>query len=1194
MVQESYVEGCSMQRPPLLEPNGFCFWKARFETYVKSKDIDLVLHFSPSPEFVPRFGEGDINSFLNKFTDTIKNMEKKISGSTRQVTFESVPLSETPQVNSDVGNGSIDKRIKPISYASLLNSGKTSKKANFRSLYNTKKVEGADLVIPMANVQQYPGMGNDARCFDCRFFEDGLSMIATKLGRPIMLDAYTSTMCMKSWGRTSYARALVEITSDQELKESIVVAIPRLNGKGHTMEKIRVKFEWKPPRCDVCKIFGHVNEQCSKNIKSTRINDEDQECFIIVGRKRGKGNMHNRPSSRQIDGARLNKPKPNFQYRPVNKTKKNENKPFSLEKVNLVELKNSYDALRTEDNEFDSVEPPDMKTSAASSSHDVNNVDSDEDEVENVFDETSTFIEPTVSYNINDPIGTSTPVDGVSNSHIASSRLDNLCSRVFWNWDWTSNGNLCTKGSRIILGWNLDEVDIMVIAQSDQVMHTQVRFKADQKILFCSFIYAHNRYTHKRDLWQNLMTHKSFIHGKPWCLLGDFNYALNLEDHASGTLVIDISMREFKECVEGIEVLDVSKSGLHFTWNQKPKGGHGVLKKINRIMANLEFHDVFAGANALFQPYRISDHSPAILKIPKQSKFRPKPFKFSNLLVLNENFSKVVNDLWDMEVDGFNMFCMVKKLKALKNPFRNLLKEKGNLHDKVKCLRVELDEIINQRAKVEWLRVGDSNMAYFHKAVKSQKSRSRIDRVIDMHGVCYEGSNVHEAFVTHFSTVLGQNGLTTYLNDQDLFGNKLNSNQAEHMVRDVSNDEIKAAIFSMGDDKSLGPDGYTSAFFKEAWDIVSFDVSNVARKFFISGKLLKEVNHTIIDLIPNVSTPTNVNDYRPISCFNVFFKCISKIISNHIKDSLTDLVSINQSAFVPGRRISNNILLTQELRHNYHLDRGPLRCAFKLDIQKAYNTVDWKFLKKILIGFIFHSRMVSCIMECVTSTSFSVSINGSLYGFFKGKRGLHQGDPLSPYLFTLVMEILTLTLKRKALDDFKSVSGLIPSLPKSTAYFCNVLNHTKLAILSVPPFEVGSLLVKYLGVPLVSSRLIYRDCKELVERVQNRVGDRKNNFFLFAGRLQLVKSVISSMHVYWSSVFLLRARIMLDIEQFMRSFLWCHGVMRRGKAKVASEDICLPKYEGGLGIRQLEPFNVALHTTHVWSIITLKESLWVK
>ncbi|GKE43318.1 putative reverse transcriptase domain, reverse transcriptase zinc-binding domain protein, partial [Tanacetum coccineum] len=217
------------------------------------------------------------------------------------------------------------------------------------------------------------------------------------------------------------------------------------------------------------------------------------------------------------------------------------------------------------------------------------------------------------------------------------------------------------------------------------------------------------------------------------------------------------------------------------------------------------------------------------------------------------------------------------------------------------------------------------------------------------------------------------------------------------MVREVTDNEIKEAIFLMGDDKATGLDGFTFAFFKKAWDVVGTDVSNVVRDFFMNGRLLKEINHTIISLVPKVSTPSSINDYRPISCCNVLFKCISKIIANRIKGNLDDIVSINQSAFVSSRRISDNILLTQELMRNYHRRRGPPRCAFKVDIQKAYDTVDWAFLKSILIGFGFHQKMVDWIMTCVTTTTYLVCINGDLHGWFKGKRGLRQGDPLSPY-----------------------------------------------------------------------------------------------------------------------------------------------------------------------------------------------------
>ncbi|GKD75980.1 putative reverse transcriptase domain, reverse transcriptase zinc-binding domain protein [Tanacetum coccineum] len=208
--------------------------------------------------------------------------------------------------------------------------------------------------------------------------------------------------------------------------------------------------------------------------------------------------------------------------------------------------------------------------------------------------------------------------------------------------------------------------------------------------------------------------------------------------------------------------------------------------------------------------------------------------------------------------------------------------------------------------------------------------------------------------------------------------------------------------------------------------------------------------------------------------------------------------------------------------YNYHLDRGPSRCAFKVDIQKAYDTVDWKFLHDVLVGFGFHPRMIGWIMKCVTSTSFSLSINGYLHGYFKGKRGLRQGDPMSPYIFTLVMEVLTLMLKWRArdsncftyhrdedsarvimdsLEELKNASGLTPSLPKSIAYFCNVLNHVKIGILNILPFEEGKLPVKYLGVPLVPSRVLYRDCSELMEKVKRRISDWKNKSLSLAGRV---------------------------------------------------------------------------------------------
>ncbi|GJR80293.1 putative RNA-directed DNA polymerase [Tanacetum coccineum] len=764
-------------------------------------------------------------------------------------------------------------------------------------------------------------------------------------------------------------------------------------------------------------------------------------------------------------------------------------------------------------------------------------------------------------------------VCAILESHVDISSLSKVCSKVFRSWDWTSNANLCSKGCRIILGWNLEVVNVVVVSQTSQVMHVKIIHKVSGKQLFCSFIYASNNPVTRRILWADLEMHKLVTCGFPWTLMGDFNIALNLEDYSSGSSKLDSAISDFKDCVYNIEVLDINSSGLHFTRNQKPKGGGGLLKKLDHIMRNTDFINAFPGSYALFQPYRVSDHSPAFLEL--------------------------VSNVWNQHVDGHRMYQVVSKLKALKKPFRKLMHDQGNLHERVCNLKVELDEIqkaldvnpndfvlrdeeavylqafieakldeerfLKQKAKIEWLDVGDSNSAYFHKSVKSRNHRGRIDVILNSDNIEVTGPNVADVFVSHYEMFLGSDLICQDLNSDALFVKQVSADSCTNMVRPVSDEEIKVAMFSIGDDRAPGPDGYSSAFFKK------------------------------------------------------------------------EVVSENQSAFVSGRSISDNILITQELMHNYHRNRGPPKCAFKIDIQKAYDTVDWRFLDCALKCFGFHPLMIKWIMACVTSMSFSLSLNGDIHGFFKGKRGLRQGDPLSPYLFTLVMEVLTLMLNRKvnssgmlrfykhceelriinvcfaddlfifargdldsarvimeSLEEFKATLGLIPSLPKSTAFFYNVLNHVKLAILNIMPFAEGTLPVKYLGVLLILLRLLNKDYKILVDKVKNRIGDWKNKSLSFAGRLQLYKSVLSSMHVYWASVLIITKGIIYDIQSLICGFLWCNGEYKRGRAKVAWEDICLPKREGGLGLRNLDLLNMALMTKHIWNIVSNKESLWVR
>ncbi|XP_062014039.1 uncharacterized protein LOC133730473 [Rosa rugosa] len=211
------------------------------------------------------------------------------------------------------------------------------------------------------------------------------------------------------------------------------------------------------------------------------------------------------------------------------------------------------------------------------------------------------------------------------------------------------------------------------------------------------------------------------------------------------------------------------------------------------------------------------------------------------------------------------------------------------------------------------------------------------------------------------------------------------------------------------------------------------------REFGEGQASLQKLNQTHIVLIPKVPNPEKTTQFRPISLCNNSYKILAKVLANRLKTLLPSLISPNQNAFVLERLIQDNILLAHEAFHYLRLKResGNHEFGLKLDMNKAYDRVDWDFLKAALTRFGFSRRWITLIMMCVTSVSFSVVLNGNPGYFFKPSCGLRQGDPLSPYLFLIVSEVLSLRITRAIHDG--SLLGI--KLTRS----CPVLSHLTFA-----------------------------------------------------------------------------------------------------------------------------------------------------
>ncbi|XP_059436754.1 uncharacterized protein LOC132169808 [Corylus avellana] len=601
----------------------------------------------------------------------------------------------------------------------------------------------------------------------------------------------------------------------------------------------------------------------------------------------------------------------------------------------------------------------------------------------------------------------------------------------------------------------------------------------------------------RRHLWSDLCSMKGKVGNNPWMICGDFNVVLSLAEKWGSDKLSSYEI-EFGQCVNDLEVLDLNFSGCFYTWTNKSEEPWFVARKLDRVLANVNWMSSFGSTAVEFLSGGVSDHSPAIISAGSLQSFGPKPFKFYNFWLEHEGFLDWVKEGWSVQTEGFPMYQLYVKLRA-----DSLLKERECLHAFVSITRAE-ESFLKQKARNQWLQLGDQN-------------NNDVDQI----------KKVAEDF---YKNLLGTEQVqfteAKAARVRQLIPVAISLEHAAILEKEVTAEEIRDILFHMKANKAPGPDGFYADFFKSTWSIVGQEVVAAIKGFFSSGLLLKEVNATILSLVPKKVNPSAMGDFRPITCCNVIYKCITKILSNRMLPFLGNLVSMNQSAFIPSRSISENVLLAQELVRGYHKEKGNPRCTLKIDLMKAYDSVNWDFMLHCLHCFGFPNRFLSWIKECITSPKFSVCINGTLVGYFEGKKELRQGDPISPYLFVLAVEVFSrimadhtsgnggfkfhpkcvrmqlthlcfaddllifseaslssIRVIKAALLEFENLSGLKANPAKSSFYCSGISDRLKHVLLEDLRMKEGHLPVRYLGVPLISSRLSSADCGALLSRI---------------------------------------------------------------------------------------------------------------
>jgi hypothetical protein len=406
-------------------------------------------------------------------------------------------------------------------------------------------------------------------------------------------------------------------------------------------------------------------------------------------------------------------------------------------------------------------------------------------------------------------------------------------------------------------------------------------------------------------------------------------------------------MNKFKEALEFCDLHDLGFTGDPFTWrNNSHEAVSYIRERLDRVVASELWCTHFPGFKVINDNPRHSDHRPVVLVLDDDKRTRSygeKQFRFEAKWLEEENCNAVVENAWLRETRGRGgdavtalkgvasdlkdwsnntLGDLEKRIARVKKDLEKwrrmeISKQQVNrehvLRYKLEKMEHQRDMYWRQRAHVKWLEKGDRNTSFFHSHASARKKRNKIKKLVRDDGVVVEGESEMAAVVTNYfdSLFTSSTGhrLEELLEHVSLW---ITPHMNQHLLKDFTAEEVKEAMFSIGDLKAPGPDGMSAVFYKRHWHLVGDQITAEVLAILKGGGLPPEWNDTTVVLIPKVTSPEKMKDLRPISLCNVLYKVVSKMLANRLKLLLPDIIAPNQSAFVPGRLITDTILLAYE------------------------------------------------------------------------------------------------------------------------------------------------------------------------------------------------------------------------------------------------------------------------------------------